>query len=111
LAESVNKLLESSDDASSLIPILTGALPVFLDMTLTPGSTGADVISGGEYRDVILGNKGNDQLSGSAGHDILMGGKNNDRLSGGTGNDRLDGGGGADTFIFNRGDGYDTIAN
>lgn len=50
-------------------------------------------------------------LEGGDGRDFLRGGEGNDILSGGAGNDRLDGFAGDDTFIYNTGDGRDTIAN
>ncbi|BAU16070.1 hypothetical protein LEP3755_66370 (plasmid) [Leptolyngbya sp. NIES-3755] len=48
-------------------------------------------------------------LTGTAGNDSLIGSTTNDTLSGRTGNDYLDGRGGADTYLFSRGDGHDTI--
>ena len=50
----------------------------------------------------MVGSNGKDTLLGSSGNDILSGGKGNDFLSGGEGND---------TYIFNLGDGHDTIDN
>ncbi|MDU8458254.1 calcium-binding protein, partial [Pseudomonas syringae group sp. J254-4] len=48
-------------------------------------------------------------IFGGAGNDILTGGKNNDQITGGTGNDLLTGGEGSDLYLFNLGDGQDTI--
>lgn len=59
-----------------------------------------DNVSGTNYDDIIYGNGGNDTLSGNGGNDIMVGGKGNDRLEGGAGND---------TYIYNIGDGFDTI--
>ena len=59
-----------------------------------------DNIDGTAYDDTIYGLSGNDTLRGNAGNDILVGGKGNDKLEGGAGND---------TYIYNRGDGLDTI--
>lgn len=50
-------------------------------------------------------------LEGGDGRDFLRGGEGNDILSGGAGRDRLDGFAGDDLFIYNTGDGRDTIAN
>lgn len=50
--------------------------------------------------DVLIGNAGNDSLEGSNGNDTLIGGKDNDWLQGGFGND---------TYIYHKGDGFDTI--
>ncbi len=56
-------------------------------------------IQGNDYLD---GGSGNDKLYGNGGDDILIGGANNDDLFGGTGQD---------TYIFNPGDGVDTITD
>ncbi len=48
----------------------------------------------------LNGREGNDELNGSTQDDILFGGKDDDVMRGGKGND---------TYIFNRGDGHDTI--
>jgi Ca2+-binding RTX toxin-like protein len=48
-------------------------------------------------------------LTGTSGNDSLIGSAENDSLSGLRGNDYLDGREGADTYLFNRGDGQDTI--
>ena len=49
-------------------------------------------------------------LTGGAGNDTLTGGAGNDTLTGGPGNDYLAGGAGNDTYVFNLGDGRDTIS-
>ncbi|HXC54132.1 MAG TPA: ELWxxDGT repeat protein [Rhizomicrobium sp.] len=59
-------------------------------------------LTGGGNADVLYGAGGNDTLNGGAGNDLLVGG---------TGNDILTGGGGNDTFLFNAGDGYDTVTD
>lgn len=64
------------------------------------GGAGDDLLSGGEGVDYLLGGAGNDTLDGGTGNDVLTGGKGDDILNGGLGND---------TYIFNRGDGNDTI--
>ena len=64
------------------------------------GLAGNDRLSGGNLADSLDGGAGNDTLSGGAGADTLIGGK---------GNDSLDGGAGNDTYVFNQGDGSDTI--
>lgn len=93
------------------------------------GYASADVIAGGVGNDTIYGNAGNDVLEGESGDDILSGGDGNDSLlggegddslngdagddalHGGVGNDNLSGGAGSDTYLFNAGDGQDTIGN
>ena len=50
----------------------------------------------------LYGGNGDDNLYGTAGNDILYGGE---------GNDFLEGGNGSDTYVFQAGDGQDTINN
>src|SRR6476660_4161473 len=57
----------------------------------------------------LVGGNGNDPLAGGGGADQLFGGSGNDTLIGGVGADQLFGGNGNDTFIWNPGDGSDTI--
>jgi len=59
----------------------------------------------------LRGGSGDDVIDGKAGRDWLTGGAGDDVLAGGTGRDILDGGLGDDTFIFNEGDGFDSIRN
>ena len=48
-------------------------------------------------------------MTGGAGDDTIVGSDAADTLRGGLGNDTLQGGLGADTYVFNRGDGVETI--
>ncbi|WP_195892555.1 putative Ig domain-containing protein [Geotalea daltonii] len=75
------------------------------------GKEGADTITGGEYADRFYGAGGNDAMYGYGGNDYLEGGKGDDTLYGGKGNDILYGGQGYDTYIYNIGDGTDTIVD
>ncbi|TAF15307.1 MAG: hypothetical protein EAZ74_02040, partial [Alphaproteobacteria bacterium] len=60
--------------------------------------------------DSIRGIVGDEAIYGGDGDDWIAGGIGNDTLAGGKGNDYLDGGGiSHDTYIFNIGDGQDTI--
>ena len=68
-----------------------------------------DYLYGGAGNDTLYGQNGNDELYGEEGDDILYGGNGNDLLSGGAGEDYLYGQNGDDTYIFNLGDGQDTI--
>ena len=68
-----------------------------------------NVMSAGEGDDYINGSNGNDIIYGESGDDTIYGGAGKNLLVGGVGNDRLYGGTGNDTYIFNRGDGIDTI--
>ncbi|MBT9464373.1 calcium-binding protein [Hydrogenophaga sp.] len=72
---------------------------------------GADVLRGTDFDNVIDGRGGNDRLVARGGNDLLIGGFGNDVLDGGTGNDEMRGGEGADTYIYRRGDGHDTIVD
>jgi Ca2+-binding RTX toxin-like protein len=60
------------------------------------GLGGDDVISGGNGNDVICGGRGADLLDGDNGDDQMLGGFGDDRLRGGNGNDTLIGGTGQD---------------
>lgn len=73
------------------------------------GMWGDDTLDGGEGNDLLYGGEGNDLLIGGDGKDSLYGGNGDDTLEGGEGNDLLDGGYGADTFIFGKNWGNDTI--
>ncbi len=75
------------------------------------GNAGNDTLSGGLGADYLDGGAGNDSMLGGAGRDSLYGGDGNDIISGGTGDDYLEGDEGADSYLFNLGDGQDTIAN
>ena len=93
------------------------------------GNGGADVLKGGAGNDSQFGGNGGDTLSGNGGADVLKGGAHKDTLNGGDGNDKLFGdagadvlragagndtligGGGADQFVFNRGDGDNTVTD
>jgi Ca2+-binding RTX toxin-like protein len=95
-------------------------------LTIAPGTSienavggdGDDTFTGNSTDNVLMGMRGNDTLLGLDGADVLAGGAGNDFLDGGSGNDTLDGGSGNDflqdfsgdnLFIFERGDGSDTI--
>ncbi|MDD2950165.1 MAG: calcium-binding protein, partial [Sulfuricurvum sp.] len=81
------------------------------------GQGGDDSLYGDEGNDILNGNTGADTLYGGAGDDTLIGDTDEygaeagyaDTLIGGTGNDLLQGGSGDDTYVFNLGDGIDTI--
>jgi trimeric autotransporter adhesin len=57
----------------------------------------------------FLGSSNSEAVSGGAGVDLLYGYGGNDTLTGGTGADFLVGGSGDDTYVFNLGDGLDTV--
>jgi Ca2+-binding RTX toxin-like protein len=82
------------------------------------GGTGSDILIGGLGNDKLFGDKsgghntdtdGVDYLDGGDGNDELWGNGGEDILIGGKGNDYLNGGAGRDTYVFNKGDGVETI--
>ncbi len=82
------------------------------------GGSGYDVLQGNAGNDILYGESGNDQIYGGQGSDYLNGGDGDDyilgegsgdTLEGGQGNDYLEGGEGRDSYIFNLGDGADTV--
>jgi len=91
-------------------------------LTSNLGGEGDDTLSGTRYHtDRLLGGAGHDDLTAVGDGDVLEGGAGNDVLRvdnsgysgtlfiGGTGKDTLHGSYGADTYVFNRGDGVDTL--
>lgn len=79
------------------------------DADLIQGYATDDVYDGIAGDDEIYGYDGDDHLTGGVGNDKLYGGNGADRLIGGAGTDLLDGGSGSDLYIYQRGDGVDTI--
>ena len=59
----------------------------------------------------IIGTKANDTLQGTNSDDTINGKAGNDTITAYEGKDTLTGGGGNDTFVFNIGDGTDTITD
>ncbi len=74
------------------------------------GENGNDALYGEGGNDTLYGENGYDLLEGGNGKDILYGGNGDDVLIGGKGNDMLYGERGSDTYVFNHGDGEDTIS-
>ncbi len=122
-----------ADLCSMLLAPTAGAdtLAGFATDDVVDGLAGNDSINGKSGNDVLLGGEGDDDLQGGLGNDRLFGGPGNDRLlgygvwpddaatvnsepgddllHGGPGNDTLFGGQGNDVYLFERGDGSDTI--
>ncbi len=82
------------------------------------GGRDNDKLLGGGGTDILVGDDGEDTLSGDAGADVLEGGKHDDILLGGEGddiligglhNDTMAGGDGNDTYVYELGDGDDSI--
>ncbi len=77
---------------------------------------GNDIIFGDEESDRIGGKSDNDILSGDAGNDFIWGDDGDDIIMGVIANDTLvgdnfSGGSGSDLFVFDNGDGTDTIVD
>lgn len=89
-----NNIWFGRDDMPNSFTALEGSTNVLV------GGAMNDVVRGGGGADFIDGGAGNDQLYGNAGNDLLRGGKGADAIYGDQGND---------TYVFNRGDGVDTV--
>lgn len=85
----------------------TGSIDSFDDLLADPNAQFTTFLDANR---IVTGGVGNDVLAGGAGDDTLTGNAGNDTLEGGVGNDILNGGIGNDTYIFNIGDGEDTLA-
>ena len=83
---------------------------VFADGTTRNLSTQGQTWQQTNANETVYGTDYDDVIYGNGGHDTIHGGNGNDTLIGGTGNDYLDGGAGDDTYIYNLGDGFDTIS-
>ena len=92
----------------------------FAEKALNKVLSGNDSLTGSSYNDTMFGLGGRDKLIGNAGDDNLYARGGNDRLSGGAGYDTLYSGKGSDSmtggteidfFVFNKGDGHDTITD
>ncbi len=71
--------------------------------------SGNDILVSGASDDLIHAGEGGDFVDGGAGNDQLFGETGSDLLRGGAGFDNLQGGAGDDTYLFNRGDGADSV--
>lgn len=69
----------------------------------------ANTLYSGEGDDIVSTFAANDALYGGGGNDALDSREGDDTLAGEAGNDLLWGGSGNDVYLFNRGDGHDTI--
>ena len=75
-----------------------------IPVTVTAGTTGADIIFGTPGDDVIQAGRGHDIIHGLGGDDIICGGQGHDRIYGGDGNDRIFGDRGNDEIRGGSGD-------
>ena len=82
----------------------------FLSSKLPIGAYKQPLWGSGE-NETLVGSNINDILVGLGGNDALVGGSGDDILIGGTGDDVLRGGSGSDTYIWELGDGNDSIVD
>lgn len=106
--------LESALDDSGLTTLsvadIVDTLVSKYSLTVTNGTSGADVLTGAALNDQLNGLDGNDTLSGGTGNDELNGSDGDDTMTGGAGSDYLTDWTGNDTYIYASGDGNDVIA-
>ena len=103
------------DDRKSFLFHLTGATResendiVFYDKSLNINILAANFLP--IYRWYLFGGETGDPMTGGSQADHLYGMAGNDNLTGGKGDDYLEGGKGNDIYIWNIGDGNDTIVD
>ena len=102
------KFADESVVETSTIAVTTDRSDALAAQDIT-GTDNNDILTGGNFGDTLTGNDGDDVIDGGAGNDTLKGNSGNDTLIGGKGNDRLEGSYGDDIYIWNLGDGFDTI--
>jgi Ca2+-binding RTX toxin-like protein len=77
--------------------------------TTIDGGNGNDHLVGGAGAGTLSGGNGNDTLAGGSGAETLVGGNGDDSIDGNRGDDVALLGNGDDTFIWDPGDGSDTV--
>jgi predicted lipoprotein with Yx(FWY)xxD motif len=126
-AEVSKIVVDGGNGADSLrIDETNGAFADTIPTTLDGGNgndrlaagSGVETVTGGNGNDSLFGGVGASTLEGGNGNDTLSGGNGAERLFGGNGNDSIDGhrgndaafmGNGDDTFVWDPGEGSDTI--
>jgi Ca2+-binding RTX toxin-like protein len=87
-------------DASDQLIVKGGAGNDTINASTLPAGVISLTLNGGAGNDVLIGSQGNDTLLGDDGNDVVVGG---------TGNDLASLGAGDDVFVWNPGDGSDTV--
>jgi trimeric autotransporter adhesin len=121
--ETIESILTQGTDAGEVIIGFTGddTIRGFAGDDTLYARGGNDTIDAGLGNDTVYGEAGNDAILAGEGSDKLVGGSGDDTLEGGAGDDTLLGGrennfswdnaNGADTYVFGRGSGQDTIVD
>ncbi|MGZ5007343.1 MAG: calcium-binding protein [Methylobacter sp.] len=118
VASDFNWAITTTNGVRQYSPVVGDIAPAGAGADVIYAGAGNDYVWAGQGNDVLFGEDGNDALNGQEGNDVIMGGAGNDIVAGqegddvligGAGNDILIGGTGKDTYIFNRGDGCDTV--
>lgn len=96
----------AGDDTIDATNLSAGSMQLLLD-----GGKGDDLLIGGAEDDTLLGGDGNDFVDGKRGDDKAFLGTGNDAFlwNPGEGNDTIDGGAGYDTMLFNGSGANETI--
>ena len=94
--------------ANGVVHVLDGVL-IPADVLQSDGSNDVDFIIDDNGFSINLTGSDADYIDGNGGIDIILAGSGDDTIIGGTHSDLMIGGAGKDLFIFNFGDGDDTI--
>lgn len=97
----VENLLIQGQGGDDILTVSNG-FPAGVALTIDGGG-GNDTIVGGDQSDTLLGGSGNDTVSGGRGNDVALLGSGNDTFvwNPGDGSDSVDGQSGSDTLQFN----------
>jgi len=98
-----------TDEFGNVLTDLVGVDNLLIDGKSGDDTINASALPAGLTQLTIDGGSGNDTIIGSQGADTLIGGSGDDVITGGRGNDVAFLGSGNDTFIWNPGDGSDTV--
>lgn len=107
LEDAIALVIFSNGEELPMPELLRGSL---LSSPRTTSTNGPDFLFTGDIGGSIHGYSGDDILFGGVGDDQLFGEFGKDTLAGHEGNDILYGGDGDDTYLFDIGDGVDTIS-
>ncbi|MDP1634216.1 MAG: hypothetical protein Q8L69_05995, partial [Gallionellaceae bacterium] len=108
-ASAIDRANAAAGDSKRLAAMFHDEMKRNLGHRVGFGGDSGDQITGGSLDDRLYDMAGNDMLQGKGGNDFIEGGRDNDILIGGTGNDIVNGGQGLDSYVWNTGDGNDTL--